>query len=194
MRAGLSAWPVRRRFSLTERLPSKTICGSARVNQHSREGYSSGQRGQTVNLLANAYVGSNPTPSTKVVCVAKVKRAGIQVFKDVRGEGVVEAGGCSSMVELQPSKLIAWVRFPSPAPKLFRIGGGWSAFHEIYAQAAVFSGFCAHLAQSVEHTLGKGEVAGSIPVVGTRFLPGAAACSSADFIFVCCISPKIVFG
>jgi hypothetical protein len=30
--------------------------------------------------------------------------------------------------------------------------------------------------------------------VGTRFLPGAAACSSADFIFVCCISPKIVFG
>ena len=24
--------------------------------------------------------------------------------------------GCSSMVELQPSKLITWVRFPSPAP------------------------------------------------------------------------------
>ncbi len=24
--------------------------------------------------------------------------------------------GCSSMVEHQPSKLIAWVRFPSPAP------------------------------------------------------------------------------
>ena len=24
--------------------------------------------------------------------------------------------GCSSMVESQPSKLIAWVRFPSPAP------------------------------------------------------------------------------
>ncbi len=23
--------------------------------------------------------------------------------------------GCSSMVELQPSKLITWVRFPSPA-------------------------------------------------------------------------------
>ena len=26
------------------------------------------------------------------------------------------AGGCSSMVELQPSKLVTWVRFPSPAP------------------------------------------------------------------------------
>ena len=24
--------------------------------------------------------------------------------------------GCSSMVEFQPSKLVAWVRFPSPAP------------------------------------------------------------------------------
>jgi hypothetical protein len=35
------------------------------------------------------------------------------------------ACGCSSMVELQPSKLVAWVRFPSPAP-----------FHEPLAQLA----------------------------------------------------------
>ena len=26
--------------------------------------------------------------------------------------------GCSSMVELQPSKLTTWVRFPSPAPDI----------------------------------------------------------------------------
>ena len=26
---------------------------------------------------------------------------------------------CSSMVELQPSKLVTWVRFPSPAPEFF---------------------------------------------------------------------------
>ena len=26
------------------------------------------------------------------------------------------SGGCSSMVEPQPSKLVTWVRFPSPAP------------------------------------------------------------------------------
>ena len=25
--------------------------------------------------------------------------------------------GCSSMAESQPSKLVVWVRFPSPAPK-----------------------------------------------------------------------------
>ncbi len=31
---------------------------------------------------------------------------------------VVQSGGRSSMVELQPSKLIAWVRFPSPAHPL----------------------------------------------------------------------------
>ncbi len=28
--------------------------------------------------------------------------------------------GCSSMVESQPSKLVAWVRFPSPAPKALK--------------------------------------------------------------------------
>lgn len=52
------------------------------------------------------------------------------------------------MVELQPSKLIAWVRFPSPAP------------------------FCntslnAHIAQSVEHFLGKEEVTSSSLVMGS---------------------------
>ena len=28
-----------------------------------------------------------------------------------------ETCGCSSVVEPQPSKLVVWVRFPSPAPK-----------------------------------------------------------------------------
>ena len=35
--------------------------------------------------------------------------------------GVYECG-CSSMVELQPSKLITWVRFPSPAPFVKIVG------------------------------------------------------------------------
>ena len=48
------------------------------------------------------------------------------------------------MVELQPSKLIAWVRFPPPAPFLY-----------------------AHIAQAVEHFLGKEEVTSSSLVVGT---------------------------
>ena len=57
------------------------------------------------------------------------------------------------MVELQPSKLIAWVRFPSPAPD-FTTQGRTKA----------------HIAQVVEHFLGKEEVVGSSPIVGTRFV------------------------
>ncbi len=58
------------------------------------------------------------------------------------------------MVELQPSKLIAWVRFPSPAP---------SEHHKQYRVVR----FPAHIAQSVEHFLGKEEVTGSNPVMGS---------------------------
>ena len=42
--------------------------------------------------------------------LAKVDVAGPSpVYRSIRG--------CSSMVELQPSKLVTWVRFPSPAPQ-----------------------------------------------------------------------------
>ena len=54
--------------------------------------------------------------------------------------------GRSSMVEPQPSKLMMWVRSPSPAPL----------------------GQSAHIAQSVEHLHGKEGVTGSNPVVGSR--------------------------
>jgi preprotein translocase SecE subunit len=50
------------------------------------------------------------------------------------------------MVEPQPSKLMAWVRFPSPAPIVCAISP-----HSLV----------------VEHFLGKEEVTGSIPVVGS---------------------------
>ena len=58
------------------------------------------------------------------------------------------------MVEPQPSKLMVRVRFPSPAPLMPRRSA-------CLAQLA-------HVAQSVEHLLGKEEVAGSIPVVSTN--------------------------
>jgi hypothetical protein len=65
------------------------------------------------------------------------------------------------MVELQPSKLIAWVRFPSPAPYF----GTCNVidFHAMSIKEA-------HIAQSVEHFLGKEEVTGSNPVMGSSFL------------------------
>ena len=85
-------------------------------------------KGSDCKSDGSAFEGSNPSPSTKVVR---------------------EECGCSSMVEPQPSKLMAWVRFPSPAP---------------------FVAFKAHIAQSVEHFLGKEEVTGSSPVMGSTFL------------------------
>lgn len=69
------------------------------------EGWPSGQWQQTVNLPAYAFEGSNPSPST-ISYSQTVSKFGCGKKKR----------GCSSMVELQPSKLIAWVRFPSPAP------------------------------------------------------------------------------
>src|SRR5690606_40840105 len=50
--------------------------------------------------------------------VAQLGRApglgpGGRMFKSCRPDHLI--CGCSSMVELQPSKLVAWVRFPSPA-------------------------------------------------------------------------------
>jgi hypothetical protein len=56
--------------------------------------------------------------------------------------------GCSSMVEPQPSKLMMWVRYPSPAPDFGPRSSG------------------------VEHFIGNEEVAGSIPAVGSSFVAG----------------------
>ena len=63
------------------------------------------------------------------------------------------------MVEPQSSKLIMRVRFPSPAPLQLPCIVGTVVTTRIHI---------AHLAQSVEHFLGKEEVAGSIPVMSTN--------------------------
>ena len=75
-----------------------------RQQQENSEGYPSGQRGQTVNLLAYAFGGSNPPPSTSFM----------QRSRKLRQRS--PRCGSSSMVEPQPSKLMVRVRFPSPAP------------------------------------------------------------------------------
>ena len=74
-----------------------------------------------------------------------------RVRKIISGSSASNLRGRSSMVEPQPSKLMMWVRSPSPAP--FKIG---CAF--------------AHIAQQVEHFHGKEEVTGSIPVVGSEIV------------------------
>ena len=74
-----------------------------------------------------------------------------RLTKIISGCSASNLRGRSSMVEPQPSKLMMWVRSPSPAP--FIIG---CAF--------------AHIAQQVEHFHGKEEVTGSIPVVGSEIV------------------------
>jgi hypothetical protein len=88
--------------------------------------YPSGQRGQTVNLLADAFGGSNPPlPTTS------------------RDE---EVCGNSSAVERQPSKL--------------GVAGSNPVSRSMTTEA--------HVAQSAERVLGKDEVSGSIPDMGSR--------------------------
>ena len=73
------------------------------------------------------------------------------------------------MVEPQPSKLMVWVRFPSPAP-LHSPRRVESQVADCRDLIAGLKG--AHVAQLVEHVLGKDEVIGSIPVVGSSMKKG----------------------
>ena len=88
--------------------------------------------GQTVNLVAYAFAGSNPAAPTLTS-----RKDGLQC-------GCEDERGRSSMVELQPSKLVVRVRFPSPA---------------LFGATSI-----AAVAQSVECVLGKDEVMGSSPI------------------------------
>ena len=91
--------------------------------------YPSGQRGQTVNLLAYAFGGSNPPLPT------------------------TDPGGNSSAVERQPSKL------------------GVAGSNPVSRSMVAYS---AHVAQSAERVLGKDEVSGSIPDMGSISNPAVA--------------------
>ena len=71
------------------------------------------------------------------------------------------------MVEPQPSKLMMWVRSPSPAPADYLAHVSPSGRAPGDARMRALAGFRAHIAQSVEHFLGKEEVTGSNPVVGS---------------------------
>ena len=67
-------------------------------------------KGSDCKSDGSAFGGSNPPPSTIYI-------------RGVGGPDGVEVSkrGCSSMVEPQPSKLMMWVRFPSPAPDPQRV-------------------------------------------------------------------------
>jgi hypothetical protein len=110
--------------------------------------YPSGQRGQTVNLLAYAFGGSNPPlPTTSNVTT-------------------LETGGNSSAVERQPSKL--GVAGSNPVSRSIVASGACSD----RAESGPVGGtrgcvLRAHVAQSAERVLGKDEVSGSNPDMGS---------------------------
>ena len=126
------------------------------------ERFPSGQREQTVNLPAYAFGGSNPPLST--------------IFDEGPGRA-----GIAQLVEREPSKLgvagsnpVSRSSFQRPAGAavigIFRPGAAGASMQP--ATAGVQDGWAAadadyaHVAQSVEHFLGKEEVTGSNPVVG----------------------------
>ena len=106
-------------------------------------------KGADCKSAGSAFGGSNPPPSTRA-----------STGGDLRAQaGVVQ------WPEPQPSKLMMWVRFPSPAPK-----ADVAAVAEVVEVVEVVEARglpSAHIAQSVEHFLGKEEVTGSNPVVGS---------------------------
>jgi hypothetical protein len=141
--------------------------------------YPSGQRGQTVNLLAYAFGGSNPPLPTTIPGLRTTT-----IFET----GAHSKGGNSSAVERQPSKL--GVAGSNPVSRSIvaialstaRTAGGLfemgvAPTRRISARGAAVMGRggsartndFAHVAQLAEHALGKGEVSGSIPDMGSRF-------------------------
>ena len=128
--------------------------------------YPSGQRGQTVNLLVPTFGGSNPPLPTS----------------DGWTRGL---GGNSSAVERQPSKLGVAGSNPVSRSRIVMgessdargpLGVGGRGPHRLGPATMPpladrsgdpLDGVHAHVAQLAEHALGKGEVSGSIPDMGS---------------------------
>ena len=124
--------------------------------------YPSGQRGQTVNLLANAFGGSNPPLATIVEPTCDRAMNGTRAESSGRprvfGRRVTPRRGNSSAVERQPSKLGVAGSNPVSRSTRFSVAADWTRL-----------GIQAHVAQSAERVLGKDEVSGSIPDMGSIF-------------------------
>ena len=141
--------------------------------------YPSGQRGQTVNLLANAFGGSNPPLPTMDSFGGPAR--GVGGLSRARPGCVIqnrfnETCGNSSAVERQPSKL--GVAGSNPVSRSTEIDAGGRGASRLRRGASERRGVGgpfrgphenqAHVAQSAERVLGKDEVSGSIPDMGSR--------------------------
>ena len=123
--------------------------------------YPSGQRGQTVNLLANAFGGSNPPLPTILMREGCERHGFAGALRAGGGLGAISGPPCqsirgnSSAVERQPSKLgVAGSNPVSRSRFAGHVGTG-------------VKDNSAHVAQMAERVLGKDEVSGSIPDMGS---------------------------
>ena len=164
--------------SLLERFLIAIPAGSGR--------YPSGQRGQTVNLLAYAFGGSNPPLPTTVssaVCsgwvaggLAEVRVAPIAATTGHMAVRTVHVAvrrmpgnvrGNSSAVERQPSKL--GVAGSNPVSRSMVASAACSVRTAGGLIERRVAAYRAHVAQLAERVLGKDEVSGSNPDMGSSF-------------------------
>src|SRR5581483_1628435 len=175
VRTGRGGAPGRCSSGVEQLTCNQQVVGStptigSRSRRNCRERYPSGQREQTVNLPANAYGGSNPPLSTraseryrKMMTCGSSSGGRARAFQ-ARGRGF-------------DSRLPLHVRIPTseslekPREALPSAARGLGASEARRARSARAldgpPGGFAHVAQAAEHFLGKEEVTGSNPVVGS---------------------------
>ena len=118
--------------------------------EQNKGSYQSGQMGQTVNLLAYAFGGSNPSLPTKKVPVGVARFPVVPACGHRGGRGLTLIryifAEVAQLIEHQPSKL------------------------RVASLSLVFrSKNKCQCSSAVEHFLGKEEVTGSSPVIGSSF-------------------------
>ena len=131
----------------------------------SSESCPSGQREQAVNLPAFAYAGSNPALSTITPRLPAGTNRNGYCSTDLgrgRSRAMTSFAGVAQLVERQPSKLN--VEGSSPFSRSKSFGSNLATRRHRSLQRHCH----AHLAQMVEHVLGKDEVTSSILVVGSK--------------------------
>ena len=113
-------------------------------------------KGTGCKPAGSAFEGSNPSLSTIFPLCGNMN-----LRFDISKLRLIEECGSSSVVERQPSKL----RVAGSNPVSRSIYGNFrTELIDRSSQFLMIKG--AHVAQSVEHILGKDEVTGSIPVMG----------------------------
>src|SRR5262245_12100045 len=150
--------------------------------------YPSGQRGQTVNLLAYAFGGSNPPLPTTVPAAMRpdqteggLRKARLLEARAATRCAVSQRLGAYAATRCVVSRLREAPAVPGLALRevfvALQSGGNSSAVERQPSKLGVAgsnpvsrsrSRVCAHVAQSAERVLGKDEVSGSIPDMGSR--------------------------